>query len=86
MKSSNTLENSLLCSTVQQNNKSFDTFHKGCARGSKIMLLYAVGAAIDAQSFSNSFEGVHGVVTKSGKGSSIFMFYCIFMLQFFKVF
>ncbi len=28
---------------------------------------------IDAQSFSNSFEGVHGVVRKSGKGSSIFI-------------
>ncbi len=41
---------------------------------------------IDAQSFSNSFEGVHGVVRKSGRGSSIFVFYCIFMLQFFKVF
>jgi hypothetical protein len=42
--------------------------------------------SIDAQSFSNSFEGVHGVVRKSGRGSSIFVFYCIFMLQFFKVF
>ncbi len=42
--------------------------------------------SIDAQSFSNSFEGVHGVVKKSGRGSSIFVFYCIFMLQFFKVF
>jgi hypothetical protein len=27
------------------------------------------------QSFSNSFEGVHGVVRKSGRGSSIFVFY-----------
>jgi hypothetical protein len=41
---------------------------------------------IDAQSFSHSFEGVHGVVRKSGRGSSIFVFNCIFMLQFFKVF
>jgi|LakMenE18May11ns_1017448.scaffolds.fasta_scaffold6963593_1 hypothetical protein len=41
---------------------------------------------IDAQSFSNSFEGVHGVVKKSGRGSSMFVFYCIFMLQFFKLF
>ncbi len=41
---------------------------------------------LDAQSFSNFFEGVHGVVRKSGRGSSIFVFYCIFMLQFFKVF
>ena len=39
-----------------------------------------------SQSFSNSFEGVHGVVRKSGRGYSIFLFYCIFMLQFFKVF
>ncbi len=41
---------------------------------------------IDAQSFSNSFEEVHGVVKKFGRGSSIFVFYCIFMLLFFKVF
>jgi hypothetical protein len=41
---------------------------------------------IDAQSFSNSFEGVHGVVRKSGRGSSIFVVYCIFMLHIFKVF
>jgi hypothetical protein len=27
----------------------------------------------------------HGAVKKSGRGSSIFVFYCIFMLQFFKV-
>jgi hypothetical protein len=32
--------------------------------------------AIDAQSFSNCFEGVHGVVKKSGRGSSIFVFLC----------
>ena len=37
---------------------------------------------IDAKSFSNSFEGVHGVVRKPGRGSSIFVFFCIFMLQF----
>jgi hypothetical protein len=30
---------------------------------------------IDAQSFSNSLEGVHGVLRKSGRGSSIFVFY-----------
>ena len=41
---------------------------------------------IDAQSFSNSFEGVLVVVRKSGRGSSIFMCYCIFMIQFFEVF
>jgi hypothetical protein len=41
---------------------------------------------IDEQSISNSFEGVHGVVKKSGSGSSIFVFYCIFILQFLKVF
>ena len=41
---------------------------------------------IDAQSFSNSFEGVHGVVKKSGWWSSFFVFYCIFMLDIFKVF
>ncbi len=31
--------------------------------------------SIDAQSFSNSFEAVHGVVKKSGRVSSIFVFY-----------
>ena len=41
---------------------------------------------IDAQSFLNSFEGVHGVVRNSGRGSSIFVFYCIFMIKFFEVF
>ncbi len=29
---------------------------------------------------------VHGVVKKYGRGFSIFVFYCIFVLQFFKVF
>ncbi len=51
-----------------------------------LYLMIAIFLFIDAQSFSNSFEVVHGVVRKSGRGSSIFVFYCIFMLQFFKVF
>jgi hypothetical protein len=41
--------------------------------------------AIDAQSFSNSFEGVHGVVKNLGGG----LYFCAllhFMLQFFKEF
>ena len=38
---------------------------------------------IDAHSFSNFFEGVHGVAKKSRRGSFIFVFYFIFMLQFF---
>ncbi len=43
--------------------------------------------SIDAQSFSNSFEGALEVVRLSWMGSSIFVFYCIFlMIQFFKVF
>ena len=29
--------------------------------------------------------GAFGVVTKSGWGSPIFVFYCIFMIQFFEV-
>jgi hypothetical protein len=41
-------------------------------------------ASINAQSFSNSFEGVLEVVRQS-RGSSIFMFYGIFMTNF-KVF
>ncbi len=45
-----------------------------------------IGYTVDAQSFSNSFEGVLRVVRKSGRGSSIFVFYCIFMIQFLKVF
>ncbi len=40
---------------------------------------------IDAQSFSNSFERVLGVVEKY-RGSSNFVFYCIFTTQFFKLF
>ncbi len=51
-----------------------------------LMICWQIEIHIDAQSFSNSFEGVIEVVKKSGRGSSIFMFYCIFMLQFFKVF
>ncbi len=47
---------------------------------------FKLALCIDAQSFSNSFEGVYGAVKKSGRGSSTFVFYCIFMLQFFKVF
>jgi len=41
--------------------------------------------AIDAQSLSNSFEGVLGVARNLRKGSSIFLIYCNFMTQFFKV-
>jgi len=52
----------------------------------KAFSIYLKFWTIDAQSFSNSFEVVHGVVRKSGRGSSIFVFNFIFMLQFFKVF
>ncbi len=52
----------------------------------KVSLTFlALGVIIDAQSFSYSFEGVHRVVWKSrGGGSSIFMFYCIFMTELFE--
>jgi hypothetical protein len=36
--------------------------------------------------FQILLRGVLGVVRKSGRGSSIFVFYCIFMIQFFKVY
>ena len=36
--------------------------------------------------FQILLRGVLGVVRKSGWGSSIFVFYCIFMIQFFEVF
>jgi hypothetical protein len=45
------------------------------------------GDIIDAKkSFLNSFEGVLGVVGKSGGGSHIFVYCCIFMTKFFDVF
>jgi hypothetical protein len=34
---------------------------------------------IDAQSFSNSFEGVQGVVRKSGEGGSSFLCFVAFL-------
>ncbi len=36
--------------------------------------------------FQILLRGVLGVVRKSGRGSSIFVFYCILMIQFFEVF
>jgi hypothetical protein len=39
---------------------------------------------MDAQSFSNSFEGVLGVVRKSGRGSSIFFVLLNFYDQIFQ--
>jgi hypothetical protein len=44
------------------------------------------GGFIDAQSFSNSFEGVHGVVKKFWRGSSIFVFIAFLCNNFSKFF
>jgi hypothetical protein len=48
--------------------------------------VFEAAAITDAQSFSNSFEGVHGVVKKSGRGPLFLCFVAFLCYNFSKSF
>jgi hypothetical protein len=67
-------------------NLDLPLFFRVAKLNGSILYVTKYNQIIDAQSFSNYFEGVIGVVRKSGRVSSTFVFYFIFTIHFLKSF